>query len=124
MKIRHRGRNFRRQRGQAFVEYVILIAVVALSKIQFKVILKSMKPLLFIILLTGLLNLFYTQGTPLVSFWIFTISREETPSKHSSWTVQLTHTRPAKSRPVSSAKWAAAETMAATLPFMSEAPRP
>ena len=54
----------------------LLIAVVALSKIQFKVILKSMKPLLFIILLTGLLNLFYTQGTPLVSFWIFTISRE------------------------------------------------
>ena len=54
----------------------LLITVVALSKIQFKVILKSMKPLLFIILLTGLLNLFYTQGTPLVSFWIFTISRE------------------------------------------------
>ena len=54
----------------------LLIAVVALSKIQFKVILKSMKPLLFIILLTGLLNLFYTQGTPLVSFWVFTISRE------------------------------------------------
>ena len=54
----------------------LLIAVVALSKIQFKVILKSMKPLLFIILLTGLLNLFYTQGTPLVSFWIFTITRE------------------------------------------------
>ena len=54
----------------------LLIAVVTLSKIQFKVILKSMKPLLFIILLTGLLNLFYTQGTPLVSFWIFTITRE------------------------------------------------
>ncbi len=54
----------------------LLITVVALSKIQFKVILKSMKPLLFIILLTGLLNLFYTQGTPLVSFWVFTISRE------------------------------------------------
>ena len=54
----------------------LLITVVALSKIQFKVILKSMKPLLFIILLTGLLNLFYTQGTPLVSFWIFTITRE------------------------------------------------
>ena len=54
----------------------LLITVVALSKIQFKVILKSMKQLLFIILLTGLLNLFYTQGTPLVSFWVFTISRE------------------------------------------------
>ena len=56
--------------------FAALAAVVALSKIKLKVILKSMKPLLFIILLTGLLNLFYTQGTPLVSFWIFTITRE------------------------------------------------
>ena len=56
--------------------FAALATVVALSKIKLKVILKSMKPLLFIILLTGLLNLFYTQGTPLVSFWIFTITRE------------------------------------------------
>ena len=56
--------------------FAALAAVVALSKIKLKVILKSMKPLLFIILLTGLLNLFYTQGTPLVSFWIFTITKE------------------------------------------------
>ena len=53
-----------------------LAAVVVLSKIKLKVIAKSMKPLLFIIVLTGLLNLFYSQGTPLVSFWIFTITRE------------------------------------------------
>ena len=52
------------------------------------------------------------------------ISREETPSKHSSWTVQDTQTVPAKSRSVSSARWAAAEIMAVTLPFMSDAPRP
>lgn len=55
---------------------VALAAVVAISRIKLSVILRSVKPLLFIILLTGILNLFYTQGTPLVSFWIFTITRE------------------------------------------------
>ena len=54
----------------------VLIAVIAASKISLKVILKSMKPLLFILVLTGLLNLFYTQGEPLVHFWIFTITKE------------------------------------------------
>lgn len=56
--------------------FVILAAIIALSKIQPKVILKSMKPLLVVIALTGILNLFYTQGTPLVHFWIFTITKE------------------------------------------------
>ena len=62
------------------VSYAIVLAaltaVVVISRIEPKVILRSLKPLLFIIALTGLLNLFYTQGTPLVSFWIFTITRE------------------------------------------------
>ncbi|MBQ9501821.1 MAG: hypothetical protein IJU70_06670 [Lentisphaeria bacterium] len=31
MSIRKRSKKFRRQRGQAFVEYVILIAVIALA---------------------------------------------------------------------------------------------
>lgn len=53
-----------------------LIAIVRVSKIQPKVMLKNLKPLLFIIVLTGFLNLFYTQGTPLVKFWIFTITKE------------------------------------------------
>ena len=53
-----------------------LVTVVAASRIQLKVILKSMKPLLFIICLTGLLNLFYTQGEPLVHIWFLTITKE------------------------------------------------
>ena len=53
-----------------------LIGVILASKIKFKVILGSMKPLLFIITLTGILNLFYSQGEPLVTFWIFTITKE------------------------------------------------
>ena len=63
-----------------FVSYALmlgsLLAVIFLSKIDLKVILRSLKPLLLIIVLTGILNLFYTEGTPLVSFWIFTITIE------------------------------------------------
>ena len=63
-----------------YVSYALvllaLISVVAISRISVKVLLKSMKPLLFIIILTGLLNLSYTQGEALVSFWIFTITKQ------------------------------------------------
>ena len=55
---------------------VTLCGIIAASKINVTVILRSLKPLLFIIVLTGILNLFYTQGEPLVEFWIFTITRE------------------------------------------------
>ena len=53
-----------------------LIGIIALSQIQIKTILKSYKPLLFIIILTGILNLFYTPGEVVVKFWIFTITKE------------------------------------------------
>lgn len=66
--------------AKSFVTYAIMLAtlcgIIAVSKISPKVILKSIKPLLVIICLTGLLNLFYTQGDPLVHFWIFTITRQ------------------------------------------------
>ena len=47
-----------------------LVGIILASKIQPKTILKSLKPLLFIIVLTGILNLFYTQGEPLVKIWV------------------------------------------------------
>lgn len=63
-----------------YVSYAVVAAFLAmsmlLSRIGLKVIMKGLKPLLIIIVLTGLLNLFYTEGTPVVSFWIFTITRE------------------------------------------------
>ena len=40
----------------------VLVAVVWISKINLKVIARSMKPLLFIIVFTALLNMFYTGG--------------------------------------------------------------
>lgn len=55
---------------------IVLLAVIAASRIRLSVILKSLKPLLLVIILTAVLNLFYTSGETLVSFWIFRITRE------------------------------------------------
>ena len=54
---------------------VFLVSVVAVSRIQLRVLFKGLKPLLVIIVLTALLNLFYGTGEPLVEFWIFRITR-------------------------------------------------
>ncbi len=62
--------------GYAVMTGVLLLCVL-LSKIKFSVLVKSMRSVLFIVVITGLLNLFYTPGgpgeTPLVSFWVFTV---------------------------------------------------
>jgi len=48
----------------------------ALSRLRPAVVLRGLKPLLFIICFTGILNLFFTPGEPLVSFWKLKITRE------------------------------------------------
>ncbi len=62
------------------VTYGILLAalgaVVAVSTVSLKSLLRGMKPVVFILVFTAVLNIFYTPGEPLVSFWIFTITRE------------------------------------------------
>ncbi len=66
--------------AKSYISYalvaMVLTLILCLSHIRLGVIVKGLKPLLIIIILTGLLNLFYTEGTPLVSFWIFTITKE------------------------------------------------
>ena len=54
---------------------VLLGVLIAVSKVGIKSILRGMKPILIIVIITGVLNLFYTagEGEPLVSFWIFNI---------------------------------------------------
>lgn len=42
---------------------IILGVLIALSRIKLKVILKGLKPILFIVVFTGILNLFFTPGT-------------------------------------------------------------
>ena len=64
--------------AKSYVSYAVvaafLILCMCLSRIRLRVIVKGLKPLLLIIVLTGLLNMFYTPGRELVHFWIFTIT--------------------------------------------------
>ena len=59
-----------------WVSYAAVTLVTALcwqlSHISVKNIFKGLKPMLFIIILTALLNIFYTAGTPVIPGWIIT----------------------------------------------------
>ena len=55
---------------------LMLVLCVALSKIRPSALFKGLKPLLFIILLTAFLNVFYSTGTVIAQWWIFKITRE------------------------------------------------
>lgn len=56
---------------------IFLLTSIGISKIPGKSFVRGMKPLVFILIFTGLLNLFFTQGeTVLVSFWVITITLE------------------------------------------------
>ena len=57
---------------------VITICLILMSRISAKVIFKSIKPLVFILAFTAILNLFLTKGAdePLVSFWVIKIYEE------------------------------------------------
>jgi len=53
-----------------------LAVVIAVSNVKLRLLFRGMKPLIFLLALTGTLNLFLTPGEPLVSFWRLSISRE------------------------------------------------
>ena len=57
---------------------ICTLLFVAASRISFKVILKGIKPIVFIVLFTAILNVFMTlgEGEPLVSFWVVNIYLE------------------------------------------------
>ena len=56
--------------------FAAMLVLYLLAKIPLKVLTRSMKPLLPIILFTAILNLFFAAGEPIVQFWIFKISEE------------------------------------------------
>lgn len=62
--------------AKGYVAYLLLTAAagacMAVSKIKPKSIFKGLKPMIFIIVLTGVLNIFYTAGTPVLPGWIIT----------------------------------------------------
>ena len=55
---------------------LFLIVMIVLSKVPFRFMIRGMKPILFLMLLTVLINLFTATGEKLVSFWVFTITVE------------------------------------------------
>ena len=59
-----------------WISYALVVAAtaasMAISKIKPKSALKGLKPLVIIIVLTGILNIFYTDGTPIIKGWIIT----------------------------------------------------
>lgn len=61
-----------------FALLLVTIAMIFMSRISFGVILKSIKPLVFILAFTAVLNIFLTKGTsdPLVEFWVIKIYEE------------------------------------------------
>lgn len=63
-----------------FISLALVIAgvatIIAISKIQLKTILKSIKPLGIIIVITSLLNLFYGKGEPIIEIWKLKITEQ------------------------------------------------
>ena len=66
--------------ADGLIPYVIcaagLVAVIRMSRIPLKLILKSLKPIVIIIIFTGALNILYTPGTELFRLWIFRVTVE------------------------------------------------
>ena len=60
--------------GWASYAFVIIVTALsmAISKIKPKSALKGLKPVIIIIILTAVLNIFYTGGTPIIEGWIIT----------------------------------------------------
>ena len=55
---------------------VFLVAVIRLSKVPFSFMVKGLKAIVILMLITVVFNLFLTPGEPLVSFWRLTITKE------------------------------------------------
>ena len=65
----------------SLVGYAVVLAFVymiaRLSRVPFRMLMKGLKPLRFILVLTFVLNLFFSSGTtPLIDWWIIHISKE------------------------------------------------
>ena len=61
-----------------FIGYAVaaffLIAVIKISRVPFKFMIKGMKAVLFLLIITVLFNLFLEPGDPLIQIWKLTIT--------------------------------------------------
>lgn len=58
------------------VATIFLFGVIQLSKVPFKFMVKGLKAIVILMLITAVFNLFMTPGETLVSFWVFEITKE------------------------------------------------
>lgn len=58
------------------VALLFLAVVIIISNVPFKYIVKGLRSIVFILLITVVINLFAVTGEPVVSFWKFTITKE------------------------------------------------
>ena len=62
------------------ISYGIMVLMLALaisvSKVKMKALLNGLRPILIIVILTALLNLFYTPGEEIFSWWIISVTKE------------------------------------------------
>lgn len=65
---------------RSFVAYGLLLlflaSAIAVSGVSLRAIFRGLKPLTIIVIITGLLNLFYTDGRVIFSLWILTVTVE------------------------------------------------
>lgn len=55
---------------------LFLFGIIRLSKVPFRFMVKGLKAIMILMVITALFNLFLTPGEPLVSFWVLTITAE------------------------------------------------
>ncbi len=58
------------------IALLFLVLVIRLSKVPFRFMIRGMKSILFLLLLTVAFNLFLTPGEPLITLWKLTITKE------------------------------------------------
>lgn len=58
------------------VAAIFVFAVIKLSRVPFKFIVKGMKTILFLLLITVVFNMILTPGEPIISFWKIKITKE------------------------------------------------
>ena len=66
--------------AESWISYGVMLlflsTTIAVSRIPLKSILRGLKPLVVILIFTGILNLFFTDGEALVEFWGISITKE------------------------------------------------
>ena len=66
--------------AKGYISYAVvlcfLITVINISRVNLKVLFRSLKPIIIIVAFTAVLNILFTSGTPVLKFWIITITKE------------------------------------------------